>query len=63
MCESTVYIKKENAEEKLMENVAAITPLGEDRYQLKGLLGDVRELHGTLVDINLMDHKIVFSIS
>jgi predicted RNA-binding protein len=60
MCESNVYIKKDDKEELVMENVAAITPMGEGRYLLKGLLGDRCEITGTLLDINLMAHRIVF---
>lgn len=60
MCESNVYIKKEDKEELVMENVAAITPMGENRYLLRGLLGDSREITGRIEDINLMAHKILF---
>ena len=44
-----------------MENVAAIAPIGENRYLLKGLLGDRQEIEGKIEDINLMAHKIVIS--
>jgi len=59
MCESNVYIKKNGAEELIMENVAAISPLGEDRFLLKGLLGDSCQISGKIEEINLMAHKIV----
>jgi predicted RNA-binding protein len=61
MCESNVYIKKDDKEELVMENVAAITPMGDGRYLLNGLLGDRCEIKGTLLDINLMAHRIVFT--
>jgi predicted RNA-binding protein len=60
MCESNVYIRKNDKEELVMENVAAIKPLGDGRFLLKGLLGDSTEITGTLDDINLMAHKIIF---
>ncbi|MFO7883772.1 MAG: CooT family nickel-binding protein [Desulfobacteraceae bacterium] len=60
MCESNVYIKKNNTQELVMENVAAITPVEENRFLLKGLLGDSKEVSGRIVDINLMSHKILF---
>lgn len=60
MCESNVYIRKNDKEELVMENVAAIKPLGDGRFILRGLLGDSTEITGTLEDINLMSHKIVF---
>ncbi len=61
MCESNVYLKNDNSEQLIMENVAAISPIGENRYLLKGLLGDRREIEGKIEDINLMAHKIVIS--
>ena len=60
MCESNVYIMKNEKEELVMGNVATITPLGDGRFLLKGLLGDRCEIKGELLDINLMAHKIVF---
>jgi predicted RNA-binding protein len=60
MCESNVYIRKNDQEELVMENVAAIQPLGGGRFLLKGLLGDRCEITGELQDINLMAHKIIF---
>lgn len=59
MCESNVYIKTGETEILVMENVAAITPCGENRFLLKGLLGESREIAGIIEDINLMAHKIV----
>ncbi|MBF0200292.1 MAG: CooT family nickel-binding protein [Desulfamplus sp.] len=61
MCESNVYFKKNNLEELIMENVAAVSPVGENKFLLKGLLGDTREIQGKIDDINLMAHKIVIS--
>lgn len=60
MCESNVYIKKDDKEELVMENVASITPIAENKYMLRGLLGDSCEIEGVIEDINLMAHKIVF---
>ena len=59
MCESNVYLKKEGTEELIMENVAAITPAGEDTFLLRGLLGESLEIKGVIEDINLMGHKII----
>ncbi|MCP4177176.1 MAG: CooT family nickel-binding protein [bacterium] len=60
MCESTAYIIKNNQEEMVMENVAAVTPKDKQTYILRGLFGESVEVTGTLEDINLMNHKIVF---
>ena len=58
MCESNVYLKKEDSEELIMENVAAISPIDENTFLLKGLLGESMEIRGIIEDINLMGHKI-----
>jgi len=59
MCESNVYLKKDNDEKLIMENVAAITPVAEDTFLLKGLLGESMEVKAIIEDINLMGHKII----
>ena len=59
MCESNVYLKKDNNEELIMENVAAISPAGENTFLLKGLLGESMEVKAIIEDINLMGHKII----
>lgn len=59
MCESNVYLRQDNEEKLIMENVAAVTPVGEDTFLLRGLLGDSMEVRAIIEDINLMGHKIV----
>lgn len=59
MCESSVYIKQNDKEELVMENVASITPVDKDRFLLKGLLGEQKEVKGHISDINLMAHRII----
>ena len=58
MCESNVYLRKDNDEKLIMENVAAVTPVGGDTFLLKGLLGESMEVQAVIEDINLMGHKI-----
>ena len=58
MCESNVYLKKEESEELIMENVAAVTPVRENTVLLKGLLGERMEVQAAIEDINLMGHRI-----
>lgn len=58
MCESNVYLKKGETEELIMENVAAVTPAGENTFLLKGLLGESMEVKAIIEDINLMGHRI-----
>ena len=59
MCESNVYLKKNDSEELIMENVAVITPVDQDTFLLKGLLGESMEVKAVIEDINLMGHKII----
>ena len=59
MCESNVYLRENGAETLIMENVAAITPAGENRFLLRGLLGEQQEVSGIIEDINLMGHTII----
>ena len=59
MCESNVYLRKDNDEKLIMENVAAITPVNQDTFVLKGLLGESMEVKAIIQDINLMGHKII----
>jgi len=59
MCESNVYLRKDNDEKLIMENVAAITPVDQDTFVLKGLLGESMEVKAIIQDINLMGHKII----
>lgn len=58
MCESNVYLRKDDDEKLIMENVAAITPVAEDTFLLRGLLGESMEVKAIIEDINLMGHKI-----
>lgn len=58
MCESNVYLKTGNEEKLIMENVAAVTPVSEDTFLLKGLLGESMEVKAVIEDINLMGHRI-----
>ncbi len=58
MCESNVYLKEGDQETLVMENVAAITPVSDGKFLLRGLLGEQKEITGIIEDINLMGHKI-----
>jgi predicted RNA-binding protein len=59
MCESNVYLRENDTEKLIMENVAAITPAGKNVFALKGLLGEHMEITGVIEEINLMGHKII----
>lgn len=64
MCESSVYIRKSNEDGKdelLMEDVAYIKPLQNGGFLVRGLLGESREVSGTLFEIDLMSHRVIFT--
>ncbi len=59
MCDFNAYLKKDNVEQLIMENVTNITPMDENIFLLKGLLGDRMEVKAVIEDINLAGNRIV----
>lgn len=59
MCDFNAYLIKDNAEKLIMENVTNITPMNENMFLLKGLLGERMEVKALIEDINLAGNKIV----
>lgn len=60
MCESSVFVRRGGSEEEelLSEDVARVTPEGE-QIKVVTLLGDVARVTGEIVEIDLMAHRIV----
>lgn len=58
MCESTVFLKSAGGEKVLMKEVAAIRPVGE-KLVLTSILGERLEVEATVVELDLMGHRIV----
>jgi len=58
MCESTAFVKKNGNEEKVLEDVAMLKPEG-SKIVLTSILGETKEIEGTVDHIDLMNHKIV----
>ncbi len=59
MCDFNAYLKKDNTEKLIMENVTHVTPVGENTFLLKSLLGDRMEVKALIEDINLAGNRIV----
>ena len=57
MCELTVYLLEDDREEKLMEDVASITPDGE-RLVLVDLLGQQKTVEAKIKELKLLEHKV-----
>ena len=60
MCESTVFVERAGEQALLMEDVVHVTVAG-DVIQLRGILGETRETHGRIKEINLLTHRIVIA--
>ena len=60
MCESAAFILKNNALEKVMENVVSVDPL-DGKVFLTDLLEKKKIVDGRIKEIRLMDHKIILS--
>ena len=56
MCELTVYIVKDGHEEKVMEDVASITPEG-DQLVLTDVIGHQKKVVAKIKELKLMEHK------
>jgi predicted RNA-binding protein len=58
MCESNVYLKDEDSEKLVMEDVALLKQQ-ENKIWLVDLLGEEKELEGKVHEIDFLDHKVV----
>jgi len=58
MCEATVYLKEENGQKKLMDNVAVIKPEA-DNMILVGLFGERLEVKAKISEIKLVEHEVI----
>ena len=60
MCESTVFVERGGEKALLMEDVVHVTVAG-DNIKLRGILGETREAHGRITEINLLKHTIIIA--
>ncbi len=58
MCESKVVMRKGDSEEILMEDVVRIE-VENGKLKLYGLLGEYKEVEGTISLMDMRSHKIV----
>jgi predicted RNA-binding protein len=57
MCELTVFLLSDGEKEKVMEDVATITPEG-DRLILTDLLGRQQIVEARIKELRLLEHKV-----
>lgn len=58
MCESSAYLVKGEALEKVMENVVYMKPEN-GKVFLADLMGEQKIVNGNIKEIRLIDHKII----
>lgn len=58
MCEAKVYLKKGEDLELLMDDCISITPEG-SKLVLRDILGKREEVEGKILQIGLLDHKVI----
>ncbi|AVX19411.1 Predicted RNA-binding protein [Carboxydocella sporoproducens DSM 16521] len=58
MCEANAYLRQGEKEELLLERVDKIIPQGNELY-LENIFGQRKTIKGRIVEMALVDHKIV----
>lgn len=61
MCESNVYIRRGENEEKVLEEVEILRPEGEGIIFLANIYGEQKRIKAKLVSIDFTEHKVVLS--
>lgn len=60
VCESNVFLKKNESEEILLEDVEILRPEGDEIY-LANIHGEEKRLKARLVLVNFSEHKAILS--
>jgi len=58
VCESKVFLRKDDKEELVMEDVIRIEVEG-NRLKLYGIFGEFKEIRGRIVLMDMGSHKVV----
>ncbi len=58
MCESNAYIIQDGKESMLLEDVDLLRPEGDSVY-LRSAFGEQKTVSARIVELRLMDHKII----
>ncbi|GAW31984.1 MAG: CooT family nickel-binding protein [Bacillota bacterium] len=58
MCEANAYLRQGEKEELLLERVDKIIPQGNELY-LENIFGQRKTIKGRIVEMALVDHKII----
>ena len=60
MCEANAYILQDDKEELILKSVDLVKPHDGDGFLLVDIFGTQKIVKGTLKQMNLVDHKIIF---
>ena len=60
MCETTVYLRDDGEEQKIMEDVVLVQPEN-DAYLLVNLLGEQKLVRGRIVKVDFLKHTLHLS--
>ena len=60
MCEATVYLKEDDQEQRIMQDVMLVQPEG-DAYLLVNILGEQKLVRGTIERIDFLKHTVHLS--
>ena len=63
MCQSNAYFSSNNNEELILEDVAKIELLDDNKIRLVSPFGEEKEVEGSLEEVNLLSHKIFIKAS
>lgn len=58
MCEANAYVKNNETLELLLESVDKLTPEG-DTIILENIFGQKKIIKGKIIEMGLVDHKII----
>ena len=60
MCEANAYILRDDKEELILNSVDLVEPQDDGGFLLVDIFGTQKIIKGTLKQMNLVDHKIIF---
>lgn len=61
MCEANAYLMKGGKEELIMENVDILRP-EEGKIYIQDIFGEQRWVNGRIMEMNLVQHRIVLAV-
>ncbi|MFH1153879.1 MAG: CooT family nickel-binding protein [Pseudomonadota bacterium] len=60
MCEANAYWMEKGTERLIMESVDILRPDNDGTWNLINIFGDQKTIRGRVLEMNLVNHRIVF---